>query len=271
MLFFFLFWVSPHRSRPCEPIKRAVHSHLPPRASQHSQLHHAIHDYVEPFQSWVAGFAKTAVELHKHLEEGKMWGRFRHSSTPFYWKKQLWSSPVRESKQKLAVLSTIQQQAFKWIFPHGSHNPSTKGEAPSPTPQHGGKAKSLHALFTWSNCAIQPEWNKRESSPLTHSAFHYWLSHAVLSSFSNLLSAPGKKAMFISERQALLGSVAGVSVRLGWTGYGRSGSLNRKVQVCLEVLSDSTGWLTPFVSSSLLFAQTENRVFIYSSSHPHSS
>lgn len=218
--FFFLFWVSPHGSRPCEPIKGAVHSHLPPRASQQSQLHHSILDYVEPFQSWVAGFAKTAVGLHKHLEEGKMWGRLRHSSTPFYWKKQLWSSPVRESKQKLAVLSAIQQQAFNWIFPHGSHNPSTKGEAPSPTPTLRGRARSLHALFSWSNSAqFNPEWNKRESSPLTHSAFHYWLSRAVLSSFSNLLSTPGKKkAMFISERQAPLGSAARISVRLGWTG-----------------------------------------------------
>lgn len=80
--FFSLFWVSPHRSRPCEPIKRTVHCHLPPPASQQSQLHHSILDYGEPFQTWVAGFAETAVGLRKHLEDGKMWGGLLHSSTP---------------------------------------------------------------------------------------------------------------------------------------------------------------------------------------------
>lgn len=149
--FFFSFLSNPRRSRPREPIKTTVHFHLPPWASQQSQLHHFILDYVEPFQSWVAGFAKTAVGLREHLEEGKMRGRLPHSSTLFYWKKQLRSSHGRQSKQKLTMLSTIQAGGIQMNFPP-QKSPSQHLRLNYPS-QHWGEEKSLHALFIWPNTA----------------------------------------------------------------------------------------------------------------------
>lgn len=176
--FFFSFLRNPRRSRPREPIKTTVHFHLPPWASQQSQIHHFILDYVEPFQSWVAGFAKTAVGLWEHLEEGKMWGRLLHSSTLFYWKKQLRSSHVRQSKQRLTMPSTIRQEAFKWIFLHRSLHPSIWG---SITHRSTKGKRSLCMPYSFDQtlpkmCTPTP----------TRSAFHYWLSHMALSSVSLL-------------------------------------------------------------------------------------
>lgn len=186
LFFFFPFLSNPRRSRPREPIKTTVHFHLPPWASQQSQLHHFILDYVEPFQSWVAGFAKTAVGLREHLEEGKMWGRLLHASTLFYWKKQLWSSHVRQSKQKLTMLSTIQQESFKWIFFHRSLHPSIWGSI-----THHSTQGKRGLCMPYSFDQTLP---KMFISIPTCSAFHYWLSQTTLSSFSNLWVHQAKKS-----------------------------------------------------------------------------
>lgn len=80
---FLFLLVNPRRSRPCEPIKRTVLSHLPPWASQQSQLH-------PPFLIMRAipilsgRICEDSCWASQTFGGGETWGKLLHSSTPFY-------------------------------------------------------------------------------------------------------------------------------------------------------------------------------------------
>lgn len=186
--FFSFFWVNPRRSRPCEPIKRTVPSHLPPGASQQSQLHHSILDYVQPFQSWVAGFCKdscwapgtfgggekcevgcsillllfllkeNSCDLHMEDEVNKSYGAQHHSAA-----------------------------SIQMYFPH--HQCRRHLNPPSPQaqfPTARGEAGSLHALFTWPNAAILSNKRREIQVPWLgqHSITGYRTQHFQVSATS---------------------------------------------------------------------------------------
>lgn len=79
-----LLLVNPRRSWPCEPIKRTVLSHLPPWASQQSQLHLSFL-IIRAISILSGRICKDSCWASQTFGGGKTWGRLLHSSIPFYW------------------------------------------------------------------------------------------------------------------------------------------------------------------------------------------
>lgn len=122
-----------------------------------NNLSYTLHSWLlEPFQSWVAGFAKTAVGLHKHSEEGK-----REAGCyilPLLSTETAVSSHVRQSQQKLTRLSAIQQRAFKWKVPIPAPEAGQGSVPRSPARRESQAfACSVHLSKHCSWCAMQPE------------------------------------------------------------------------------------------------------------------
>lgn len=121
-----------------------------------------------------------------------------------YWKQQLRSSHVRQSKQKLTELSTRQQQAFKGISPHNVSIPASERFS---SPQHGGEERSLRALFTWPNTAQDGQFNPDSFSiPLL-------VITQGLVKFQQPVSAPGTESSVYLWEASTLG-FSGLSVSI---------------------------------------------------------
>lgn len=90
-------------------------------------------------------FAKTAVGLQEHLEEGKMWGRLLHSSTPFFTeRKQLRSSHGRWSKQKLWCPAPFSSQHSNVFSPPPM---STSSQPPPGSVPHSARGSGVFACL----------------------------------------------------------------------------------------------------------------------------
>lgn len=124
-----------------------------------------------------------------------------------YWKQQLWSSHVRQSKTKADRAqhrAAAQQQAFKGISPHNVSIPASERLS---SPQHGGEERSLRALFTWPNTAQDGQFNPDSFSiPLL-------VITQGLVKFQQPVSTPGKKSSVYLWEASTLG-FSGLSVSI---------------------------------------------------------
>ena len=147
-------------------------------------------------------------------------------------------------------------------------SPQAQSPPPPPTARRGNRGLCMQrsldqTLPTMCNSLQSKEC---DSSSLTRSAFHHWLSHTTLSSFSNLCghgantqrqSLTGKRSQV--QQQELLQSVLGQQISY------------RKVKVCLEEFSDSTvagSFLLFPLPFYLLIQKTEYSFISFPTPHP---
>lgn len=159
----------------------------------------------------MAGFAKTAVGLHKHLKEGEIWGRLLHSSPLFLTERNSCELHTEDEVNKSSDAQRHSTANIQMHFPHHEcrrHSNPPRLSAPDSARGNWGLCmqRSLDQMLPTMCNSLQSK--ECDSSPLTPSACHYWLLHTALWSFSNLCT-PGKRAALISDRQAFLGSAAG--------------------------------------------------------------
>lgn len=194
-----------------------------------------------------------------------------HSSTPFYGKKQLRSWCVRRSKQKQTAPSSAEQPEIEWLVPP-PWAPSLSPPLSPPTARRRSKVFTCPVYLTepCPRCAIGPERNACAGVPRLVQQ-----------------SVPGYHKGMVKLRQRCVhrAKMQGFCEAASWaSAAGRQGCphLRSSAQTSRSPCGGKSRYaqrnspipLWParsFVSPSLLFADTENSVFMYSFSHPHPS
>lgn len=211
MLFFlFLFESIPAGANHVSPLREQF---IPTcRLSQPTILASSLHSWLCTAIPILSGrdLVKTAVGLHKHLEEGE---NMRYVAAFFllFLLKETAASFTWRMKTKALMPSTIQQPTFQMHFPHRECRRHSNPPRLSPPPQRRGN-QSLHAAFPRPNAAhdvqftpIKGVWFK---SPDSISIPLLVIAHSVVK-LQQPLWARGKHAASISDRQAFSGSAAG--------------------------------------------------------------